>query len=131
PAVRTGVAMRAGAVTTVRAGDIATVWVLPPDAYLSMTPWQPALSRLLFATMQAMVRVRSGMVLEQTLKASSMQSCCSSAVWAMAAVERAVRTAAIAIRVSMEVPFIFKGFFPIAGSNGAPPNECNRRPLVG
>ena len=63
--------------------------------------------------MQAMVRVRSGMVLEQTMKASSMQSCCSSAVWAMAAVEMTARKAAIAIRFSMEVPFILKGFFPI------------------
>ena len=35
--------MRAGAVTPVRAGDIAAVCTLPPDAYLSMTPWQPAL----------------------------------------------------------------------------------------
>src|SRR5262245_33140389 len=110
-AVRTGFAgvdIRAGALAMrgagAGAGVAAAVCVLGV-AYLSITIWQPLERRLLFWTMQAMVRLRSGMVWPHTLKASSMQSCCSCWVWAKAGVARrpAANTRASAIWFFMEM----------------------------
>src|SRR6202035_1660909 len=59
----------------------AAVWtgVASGGAYLALTAWQAELNWLFFWIMQAVVRARSGMVAEQTRKASFMQACCSSA----------------------------------------------------
>src|SRR3954451_14087658 len=50
----------------------AAAWtgVASGGAYLAITAWQAALSWLFFWTMQAVVRARSGIVAEQTRKAS-------------------------------------------------------------
>src|ERR1044072_4480552 len=94
--------MRAGAATG--AGAAYAVAVVG-CAYLSITIWHGVLSWLLFGTMQATVRPRSGMVCEQTRKASFMQRFCSSAVWAKAEADSTmVNAAASAIRFCMECP---------------------------
>jgi hypothetical protein len=98
----TGVALRC--VVAATAGWIGAVG---PGWYFAMTDWQALLSWLLFWIMQAVVRARSGMVAEQTRKASSMQADCSSDDWAMAAALESnptVKAIANVIRL-MEVPF--------------------------
>src|SRR3954462_14402647 len=82
---------------TVRAGVALAIWLtFPPGAYLSITTWQAAESCALFCTMQATVRLRSGMVAEQTRKASFMQACCSSLLCAKAPVETVATVSATA-----------------------------------
>src|SRR3954464_3707626 len=96
--------VRTGAAGAGAAYAVAVVWVA--GEYLSITIWQAALSLLLFWTMQAVVRARSGIVAEQTRNASFMQACWSSEDCATAAVESrpAVNARARVSRMCMKSP---------------------------
>src|SRR3954469_4045327 len=92
-------------------GLSAAVWTgaASGGAYLAITAWQAELSWLFFWIMQAVVRARSGIVAEQTRKASFMQACCSSADCAYAAVDRALTVRAIASVSRMGNPLFVMG----------------------
>jgi hypothetical protein len=101
-----GVEVRVDAATAGWIGAVGPGW------YFAMTDWQAALSWLLFWIMQAVVRARSGMVAEQTRKASSMQADCSSEDCAMAAALESIATVKAAANVIrfMEIPFYPRDF---------------------
>src|SRR6266568_6427648 len=109
----------------------AAVWTgaASGGAYLAITAWQAELSWLFFWIMQAVVRARSGIVAEQTRKASFMQACCSSADWAKAAVERALAVRAIARVSRIGNPLFVAGIstvHPLALALGQ--SKCRRVP---
>src|ERR1700730_10524166 len=112
-------------------GLSAAVWigVASGGAYLAITAWQAELSWLFFWIMQAVVRARSGIVAEQTRKASFMQACCSSADCARAAVERALTVRAMARVSRIGNPLRFRGDFDSPPSCPASTEQVPPRPL--
>src|SRR5258705_1476579 len=109
----------------------AAVWTgaASGGAYLAITAWQAELSWLFFWIMQAVVRARSGIVAEQTRKASFMQACWSSADWAKAAVERALTVRAIARVSRIGNPLVVVGISTVHPLARPEPKQVPPRPL--